>query len=235
MLVSSLDLLKNKNLDKKLLITHGFIPNKDNDCILSKSFYQEFIGTGMYLKVDALLKENTLIPCVVDIQTGEPYTLFLTPKASGEFVGKIRLIVNETLADIIKSCSLSCRLSLSQSLEVLSLCEKRYGTICEYPWDDLQAAVLRNAKTRKWYGLIIAVSTDKLGLKVKPDIPYKTEILLLHHLKEDVLRLVDGINFIPAWHMNKKTWLACVLDGRLTIDVIMEHVDISFRLSEKKL
>ena len=56
--------------------------------------------------------------------------------------------------------------------------------------------------------MIIAVSTDKLGLKVKPDPSYKTEILLLHHTKEDVARLVDGVNFIPAWHMNKKSWLA---------------------------
>ena len=161
--------------------------------------------------------------------------LFSAVEASGEFVGKIRFTVNEILADIINSCSVKSRLSLSQSLEVLFLCEKRYGTVPEYPWDDLQAAVLRNEKTRKWYGLIIAVSTDKLGLKVKPDPSYKTEILLLHHTKEDVVCLVDGINFIPAWHMNKKSWLACVLDGRLATDVIMDHIDISYRLSEKKI
>lgn len=229
--LSALNLLKNKNLDKKLLISYGFTPDKDNEFILSKSFSQEFSGTGMMLKVEALLKENTLVPRVIDTETGEPYTLFLTPKASGKFVGKIRLIVDEIFTDIINRCSAASRLSLSQSLEVMALCEKRYGTVPEYPWDDLQAAVLRNTKSRKWYGLIIAVSTDKLGLKVKPQIPYKTEILLLHHSKEDVLRLVDGINFIPAWHMNKKSWLACVLDGRLTIDVIMDHVDISYRLS----
>ena len=234
MLLSSLELLKNKNLDRKLLISHGFIPDEASDNFLTKIFYSEFSGTGMYLKVEALLKENTLVPCVIDIETGDPYTLYLTSKASGEFVGKIRFTVNEIFADIINSCSVKSRLSLCQSLEVLSLCEKRYGTVPEYPWDDLQAAVLRNEKTRKWYGLIIAVSTDKLGLKVKPDPSYKTEILLLHHTKEDVARLVDGVNFIPAWHMNKKSWFACVLDGRLTVDVIMSHVDISYNLSAKK-
>ena len=235
MVLSALNLLKNKNLDKKLLTSYGFIPRKDNELILSKSFYEEFSGTGMFLKVEAFLKENTLVPYVIDVETGDPYTLFLNPKASGKFVGKIRLIVDEIFTDIINNCSVTSRLSLKQSLEVMSLCKKRYGTVPEYPWDDLQAAVLRNAESRKWYGLIIAVSTDKLGLKVKPQIPYKTEILLLHHSKEDVLSLVDGINFIPAWHMNKKSWLACVLDGRLATDVIMDHIDISYRLSEKKI
>ena len=94
MLLSSLELLKNKNLDRKLLISHGFIPDEASDNLLTKSFYSEFSGTGMYLKVEALLKENTLVPCVIDIETGDPYTLYLTSKASGEFVGKIRFTVN---------------------------------------------------------------------------------------------------------------------------------------------
>ncbi|WP_277296997.1 hypothetical protein [Succinatimonas hippei] len=134
MLLSSLELLKNKNLDRKLLISHGFIPDEASSNLLTKRFYSEFSGTGMYLKVEALLKENTLVPCVIDIETGDPYTLYLTSKASGEFVGKIRFTVNEIFADIINSCSVKSRLSLCQSLEVLSLCEKRYGTVPEYPW-----------------------------------------------------------------------------------------------------
>ena len=39
----------------------------------------------------------------------------------------------------------------------------RYGTEPEYPWHDWNA-VLRHNDNNKWYGVVLEVSADKLGL-----------------------------------------------------------------------
>ena len=42
------------------------------------------------------------------------------------------------------------------------VCQK-YGTEPEYPWHD-RNAVLRHKDNNKWYGVVLEVSVDKLGL-----------------------------------------------------------------------
>ena len=40
---------------------------------------------------------------------------------------------------------------------------QQYGTEPEYPWHDWNA-VLRHNDNNKWYGVVLEVSADKLGL-----------------------------------------------------------------------
>ena len=84
-----------------------------------------------------------------------------------------------------------------------------------------QCYVMRHKSNNKWYALIFDLNNELcINLKCPPD--------LIAILKEQYKAIK------PAWHMNKKSWFACVLDGRLTVDVIMSHVDISYNLSAKK-
>ena len=86
-----------------------------------------------------------------------------------------------------------------------------------YPWEKYSGnAVFRHADNKKWFALIMNVSKDKLGLdylddsdevdvmNVKLDDPVFMELLL--HQK----------GYLPAYHMNKKSWVSLVLDGRLS-------------------
>ena len=46
---------------------------------------------------------------------------------------------------------------------VFDYAKKKYGTEPDYPWSD-NAAVLRHGDNGKWYGLVMEVRRDKLGL-----------------------------------------------------------------------
>ena len=46
---------------------------------------------------------------------------------------------------------------------VFDYAKKKYGTDPDYPWSD-NAAVLRHRDNGKWYGLVMEVRRDKLGL-----------------------------------------------------------------------
>ena len=48
--------------------------------------------------------------------------------------------------------------------EIFQYVKARYGTEPDYPWHD-DNAVLRHKENRKWYGLVMEVGRDKLGLK----------------------------------------------------------------------
>ena len=47
--------------------------------------------------------------------------------------------------------------------ELFTWIRLRYGTEPEYPWHDWNA-VLRHNDNNKWYGVVLEVSADKLGL-----------------------------------------------------------------------
>ena len=47
--------------------------------------------------------------------------------------------------------------------EIFEWVKRRYHTVPDYPWSD-DNAVLRHGDSRKWYGLIMEIGRDKLGL-----------------------------------------------------------------------
>ena len=47
--------------------------------------------------------------------------------------------------------------------ELFTWVRQQYGTEPEYPWHD-RNAVLRHNDNNKWYGVVLEVSADKLGL-----------------------------------------------------------------------
>ena len=47
--------------------------------------------------------------------------------------------------------------------ELFTWVRQQYGTEPEYPWHD-RTAVLRHNDNNKWYGVVLEVSADKLGL-----------------------------------------------------------------------
>ncbi len=115
--------------------------------------------------------------------------------------------------------------------EVLRLAAEQYGTEPEYLWKSLpEAAVLRHADNKKWYGLIMRVERDRLGL------PGDGEVDILN-VKADTeltgsLRLNAGV--LPAYHMNKTQWLTLLLDGTVEMALIAELLDISYNLTGRR-
>ena len=84
---------------------------------------------------------------------------------------------------------------------------EKYGTSPEYLWKSFpEYAVLRHSKNKKWYGVVMNVSGDKLSLESEKTIDI-IELKCSPLMKGSVLS--DGI--LPAYHMNKNHWISVLL------------------------
>lgn len=85
--------------------------------------------------------------------------------------------------------------------EILSYVKEKFNTKADYPWSKHTSyAVLRHEISGKWYGLIMNVANDKLGLEGEGSaeaLNLKCEPQL-----NSLLRSQPGV--LPAYHMNKE-------------------------------
>lgn len=109
---------------------------------------------------------------------------------------------------------------------ILDFAAKTYQTKPEYPWQRLpDAAVLRHPNG-KWYGLIMSVPKDRLGL------PDDTACDMLN-VKCDPMMLGSVLlqkGFFPAYHMNKNSWITILLDGSVPLERVISALQMSYAL-----
>ncbi len=113
--------------------------------------------------------------------------------------------------------------------EVFDYVKERYGTEPDYPWADGNA-VLRHRSNGKWYGLVMEVRRDRLGLSgggTAEVLNVKCDPVL-----GGFLRGQEG--FLPAYHMNKEKWLTILLDGTAPEEDIRNLLDASYELTAPK-
>lgn len=87
---------------------------------------------------------------------------------------------------------------------------------------DPDIGVFRNPNNEKWYGLILSRKVDgtkQMLLNVKLD-------------KEKVKTLKNEPGFMPAYHMNKSSWISILLDQGIEDDVLMTLIKESHRFTE---
>lgn len=114
-------------------------------------------------------------------------------------------------------------------LELFEWVREKYGTEPEYPWRDWNA-VLRRADSGKWYGVVLEISENKLGLvgdRIVDVLNVKCEPAMV-----GALRMQNG--YYPAYHMNKERWISILLDGSVPADEIMNLIELSYELTKKK-
>ncbi len=92
---------------------------------------------------------------------------------------------------------------------ILNYAKGKYGTEPEYLWTRTpDAAVLRNAQNKKWYGLIMNVRRSAVGLDGDNCID------ILNVKCSPLVReiLISESKAVPAYHMNKRLWISVILD-----------------------
>lgn len=113
--------------------------------------------------------------------------------------------------------------------EIFSYVKEKYGTNSEYPWKKFQNyAVLRHDNQGKWYGLMMNVPKNKLGLsgeEVVDVLNVKCEPELKNLLQKE-----EGI--LPAYHMNKEHWISIILDSPYPKADIYNLLDTSYYLTK---
>ncbi len=113
--------------------------------------------------------------------------------------------------------------------ELFEYVREKYDTEPEYLWDnDPLSAVFRHSN-KKWYGIVMNISKDKLGLESKEYI----DILDVKCFPEMIGGLRKEKGFFPAYHMNKEHWITILLDGSVKLEKIKQLIDLSFELTIK--
>lgn len=114
-------------------------------------------------------------------------------------------------------------------LEYISTCA---GASYDCPFEeDFDTTVLRHTDTKKWFGIIMSVSGDKVGRADASAL----DVMNLKSDPEDSLVLFELYpEIIPAYHMNKTHWITIPLDNSLPGSLVVSLIDKSFRLTEKK-
>lgn len=113
--------------------------------------------------------------------------------------------------------------------ELFDWVQQQYGTAPEYPWHDWNA-VLRRKDNDKWYGVVLEVACEKLGLTgdgIVDVLNLKSDPMLIGSLRGQ-----DG--YFPAYHMNKEKWISVLLGKPELDDSIKDLLALSYELTAPK-
>lgn len=212
------ELFKKCVFDYSKLLNYGF---KEENNIY---YYEKYIIDNNY-KICIKIENNNVIGKIYDLIFNDEY-LNLNVDSNLSFNIKIKEEYIKVLKDIKAKCTKESLFVFKQSNEITSYIKRKYKVNPEFLWDKSSGnGVFRNKYNKKWFGIIISVSKDKLDLK------YKQEIIEVINLKidEDMIKELIKINgFYKAYHMNKKSWISVILDNTLDNEIIYSLIDQSY-------
>ena len=110
---------------------------------------------------------------------------------------------------------------------VLRFAAEQYGTVPEYPWARSPESAVLRCGNGKWYGLVMPVRREKLGLEEEG----VSDVL---NVKCDPLMIGSVLmqkGFFPAYHMNKAHWISVLLDGSVPLDRVTAALQMSYALT----
>lgn len=115
--------------------------------------------------------------------------------------------------------------------EVLQIVADQYGTVPAYLWRKYpHYAVLRHADGGKWYGLVMNVTRQTLGLTTGPT---DVDILVVKALPEEIDILKQGAGFFPVYQMNKTNWVTVRLADPTAAAQVPQLLAESFQLTSR--
>ena len=160
-----------------------------------------------------------------DAATGDEYVQHRIAAASGKFVGGVRRDIMALMRRIADACFERDVFKTALARRILSFAETEWGETPEFLWKNFpDYAVMRRKDTDKWYALLARLTADKVGGSKKDII----EVVNMRRTEG-----MDGPRFLPAYHMNKKTWTTIVLDGTVGAEELQKLLKESRKLATK--
>ena len=115
--------------------------------------------------------------------------------------------------------------------QVFAYVKKTYGVKPDRPFPNSpESPVLRHRDSRKWFGIVMEVPRERLGLAGEGSVGVLN--LKCSPLLAGALREREGI--LPAYHMNREQWISVLLDGTVPPEEIFPLVDLSFELTASR-
>lgn len=123
-----------------------------------------------------------------------------------------------------------CDMNLRE--DILRYARDKYKTEPEYLWRRFpRYAVLRHDDNRKWYGLIMDVPRENLGLQGKERVDI-LNVKLSDPFYADMLTRQEG--YFKGYHISRGNWISMLLDGTVAMKEIQSLMDESFLVTSKK-
>lgn len=213
--------LKNRKIDFNKLLEYGFKKEQN------KYLYKEKICNNQFEIIVEVI-ENSITSKLIDTINKEEYILVDIKDSIGEFVGKVREEYYRIIQDIIDKCTSMNVFKSKEAKDIIHYIKNKYQDELEYLWEKFsENAIWRNKQNNKWYGLIMIIDENKLGIKGNK----KIEIIDLRYPKDDIKNIVDNKKIFKGYHMNKNNWITIKLDGSVNLEEIYNLIDISYNIS----
>lgn len=213
--------LKNKAINYDELLKYGF---KEED---EKYIYKTYIQDNQF-EVNIVISDTEKYSKLIDLESEMEFALVDVESAEGQFIGEVRQNYEDVIRDVIIKCTSKEAFKSNQAKEVIEYIEKRYGDKLEFLWEKFDDnAIWRNKQNNKWYGVLLIIPENKLGLKSDN----KIEVIDLRYQKEKIENIVDNKKIFPGYHMNKKSWITIKLDNSSDTKTICDLIDNSYNLS----
>ena len=165
--------------------------------------------------------DKTIDGKIIDLDFGDEYTNFRR-ESLGEFNANIKKEYISLLEDVREKCFRKDEFISLQAKRINDFIFREFGVRLEFLWAKYPSyAVYRKGK--KWFGLIASIPLNKLD-KTSSDEKMVSiiNVKLLHEVEYKA-----GI--YEAYHMNKKYWIAIILDDSLKDEEVEELILNSYK------
>ena len=111
---------------------------------------------------------------------------------------------------------------------IFSYVKSKYSTTPEATFSKFpEYRVLRHKNNDKWYGLIMNIPKNKLGIEGEGE----TEIMDVKVEPELIGSFIKKEGYYKAYHMNKENWISIDLNSQVTSKEVEEMIDNSYKLT----
>lgn len=204
----------------------GFRRNGRNGWLYAEPVAGSTLECRVSISPKGLISEK-----VIDLGTGDEYSQHRMADASGRFIGQVRESVTSLLKRIAAACFERDEFRMELSRALLEAVRERWQEELEFLWEDSpEYAVLRRTDTDKWYAVLMRLPKRKFGLESDA----VSEFVLLRIPKDEADAIHGDNRFLPAFHMNKRTWFAIPLNGTVELDEILLRMSRSRELALRK-
>ena len=218
------ELFKKSTFNYPNLIKYGFIKE------LNGYKYEKNILNSNF-KIIINVKDNKLTSKIIDLNFNDEYLNFKVD-FNLSINNKIKEEYELILRDIKKKCTTQSKFIFKQSNDICNYINKKYKVKPEFLWDTIpDNGVFRNKYNKKWFGIILNVSKNKLDSNYKQE---EVEVINIKLNEIMINELLKEKGFFKAYHMNKKSWISIILDSSLDNEIIYSLIDQSYDIVNKK-
>lgn len=109
--------------------------------------------------------------------------------------------------------------------EVIKFIESEFSVEPEHLWANFpDYVVFRNKRNKKWFGIIMDIQREKLGLEGEG----KIDIIVIKCDSILIGSLIREKGYLPAYHTSKKSWVTVLLDGSAPDEQVKDLIHLSF-------